>query len=233
MQDRSLYPRVTTVIESFKDGDLSAWAVKEAFKAYCRLWDDHVGSTGRDPDRDEIIAQAKRASGDIMRTAARRGTAVHHMIEGKAVEVSEEDAVSVANGHQSFLKWASERNFEPIAHEVPIWSDKHGYRGTLDCIGKVDGRLEVIDWKTSNAIRLGYRLQTAAYWYGYKESCPAPEAVQGIRIVRFGGRSDKESQVKDEVAYDELIIDGEEEISIDFNAFRSAKLLYDWKLKRK
>lgn len=237
MQDRNHYPRVTTVLhEGFVDGDLAGWAIKEAFRSYCRLWDDHVGSTGKDPDRDEIIAQAKRASGDIMRTAARRGTAVHHLIEGKTREelsVEEGDWDSIEPMYESFLKWAKERNFRPVANEVPVWSDKHGYRGTLDCIGEVDGVMTLLDWKTSNSIRLGYRLQLAAYWYAYKESCQNPEDVKLIRIVRFGGRSDKGGQTKDLVEYEELIIDGEEEISIDFNAFLAAKRLHDWKLKRK
>lgn len=237
MLDRSLYPRVTTVIhEGFKDGDLQTWAIKEAFKKYCRIWDDHVRSNDFDPDRDEIIKDAKRASQEIMQDAARRGTAVHHMIEGRSREelkVVEGDWESVDPMYKSFELWAKERNFKPLANEVSVWSDKWGYRGTLDCIGEVDGIVTLCDWKTSNAIRLEYRLQLAAYWYAYKESCENQFDTKLIRIVRFGGRSDKSSQTKDLVTYEELIVDGETEIAEDFETFLAAKKIYDWKLKRK
>lgn len=230
MQVRASYPRVTTVLhEGFKDGDLEGWAIKEAFKKYKALVDSGAS-------HDEAASEARGASKEIMRNAARRGTAVHHMIEGKAREelsIVEGDWESVEPMYRSFLLWASERNFKPLAQEVPVWSDKHGYKGTLDCIGEVDGVTTLLDWKTSNSVRLEYRLQLAAYWYGYKESCPEPADVKMIRIVRFGGRSDKESQVKDVVTYEELIVDSETEISEDFNAFLAAKRLHDWKLKRK
>jgi hypothetical protein len=238
---RNDYPRVTTVLhEGFPETGLETWAVKEAMKKLTIL----INEQGM--GLEEAIKEAKRAGREIMENAARRGTAVHHLIEGKTegqLAVQEGDMESVRPMYESFLKWAADRNFKPVANEIPIWSDKHGYKGTLDCIGWVDGRLELIDWKTSNSIRLGYRCQTAAYWYGFKESANVPgvysslnvqgEVLQGIRIVRFGGRSDKETQLKDLVEYDELIIDGEDEISIDFNAFLAAKRLHDWKLKRK
>jgi hypothetical protein len=192
--------------------------------------------TGLIPNIDELWDLSKGASNEVKTNAARRGTAVHHMIEGKTEEeltLQDGDLDSVRPMYQSFLLWAKERNFEPVANEVPVWSDKHGYKGTLDCIGKVDGVMTLLDWKTSNSISLDYRLQLAAYWYGYKESCPSPEDVKMIRIVRFGGRSDKDTQLKDIVTYEELIVDSEEDIAIDFNAFLACKRLLDWKLKRK
>jgi len=230
MLDRSSYPRVTSILhEGFKDGDIEGWAIKEAFKRYKKLVD--AGAT-----HDEAFSEARGASKEIMQDAGRRGTAVHHLIEGRAKEhlvLQEGDLASVEPMYESFLLWTKDRDFKPLANEVPVWSDKHGYKGTLDCIGIVDGMVTLLDWKTSNSIRLDYRLQLAAYWYAYKESRPDPHPIRMIRIVRFGGRSDKETQVKDLVEYEELIIDGDEEIAVDFNAFLAAKRLHDWKLKRK
>ena len=247
MQDRSAYPRVTTVLNVVAKDTLVNWAVKEALKKLQRLYAERLGSSeGPLPDLKDLCDEAKGAANEIKLNAARRGTATHHLIEGRTEEeltLQDGDLDSVRPMYESFKLWASERNFVPIANEVPIWSDKHGFKGTLDCIGTVDGRLELIDWKTSNHIGLDYRLQTAAYWYGLKECKPdmfyQPNGdadrlpLQGIRIVRFGGRSDKETQLKDVVTYDELIIDGEDDISVDFNAFLAAKRLHDWQLKRK
>ncbi len=246
MIDRSNYPRVTSILEIVAKDGLQIWAVKEAMKKLLSLYQEHMGTHGT-ADLAALCQEANGASDEIKRNAARRGTAVHHLIEGRKREelsIAEGDWENIENMYKSFELWASERNFEPIANEVPIWSDKHGFKGTLDCIGYVDGRLELIDWKTSNAIDLSYRMQTSAYWYGLRESWPMPVigqenvpynpfTLQGIRIVRFGGRSDKETQVKDLVKYEELIIDGDTEIAEDFNAFLAAKRLYDWKLKRK
>jgi len=244
MLDRSLYPRVTTVLhEGFKDGDLESWAIKMAMQKLLALWQEHMGThDGALPDLEALCAESSGASKEIMRTAARRGTATHHLIEGKTreeLQIQEEDWGSVESMYESFKLWAKERNFTPIANEVAVWSDKHGYKGTLDCIGYVDGRLELIDWKTSNAIQKGYRLQTTAYWSALRETWTIDETrfnpfeLQGIRIVRFGGRSNKDTQIKDLVKYEELIIDGQETIDEDFDAFLAAKKLYDWKLKRK
>lgn len=237
MRDRSNYPRVTTVLhEGFKDGNLETWAVKEAMKKLVMLHQDYCGSHDDAPDVAALCEEAKGASKEIMQNAARRGTAVHHLIEGKnraELSIIEGDWESVEPMYESFELWAKERNFKALANEVPVWSDKHGYKGTLDCIGEVDGVVTLCDWKTSNVIRLEYRMQLAAYWYAYKESQTNPLDTKLIRIVRFGGRSDKSSQLKDLVTYEEMIIDGEEEIAVDFNAFLAAKRLLDWKLKRK
>lgn len=228
MRNRNEYPRVTTILDAVGK-DLGGWEVKEAMKKLKE-------STGYCTTLDEAIAIAKGAANEIKNNAARRGTAVHHLIEGKTKEelrLEEGDWESVEPMYESFKLWASERNFKAIHNEVSVWSDKHGYKGTLDCIGEVDGVTTLLDWKTSNSIRLEYRLQLAAYWYAYKESCPEPLDTKLIRIVRFGGRSDKESQTKDLVEYEEMIVDSEEEIAIDFNAFLAAKRIHDWKLKRK
>lgn len=237
MLDRSSYPRVTTVLGVMSKDGLEGWAMKMAIRRFKDLYVERLGSSeGTLPDIDGLWDLSKGASNDIKLTAARRGTATHHLIEGKTregLQIVDGDWDSVGPMYESFKLWAKERNFEPVVNEVPVWSDKHGYKGTLDCIGNVDGVMTLLDWKTSNSIGLDYRLQLAAYWYAYKESCRAPEDVKMIRIVRFGGRSDKESQTKDLVQYEELIIDSEEEIAVDFNAFLACKRLHDWKLKRK
>jgi hypothetical protein len=88
------------------------------------------------------------------------------------------------------LKWMQAHNVRWQSTEKKIYSREHKYAGTLDGLAIVDSCndptcckyyfkdcLTVIDWKTSNALRLEYILQVAAYIYAYQEE-------HGVKIMR-------------------------------------------------
>jgi len=175
---RQNYPRVTSILGQLSKDGLTGWALSMMRKAI---------EAGEDP------STAMLASENFNNKAAKMGTEVHDIIEkiinGEEFPLSEdENPAHIFNGVSSWLKWKEERNFEPISAELKVFSDKHGYRGTLDCIGKVDGKLVVLDWKTSNSIRDEYRLQGAAYFYALKEMCltiPGFADKLGLSSVHF------------------------------------------------
>jgi ATP-dependent exoDNAse (exonuclease V) beta subunit len=59
--------------------------------------------------------------------------------------------------------WKAEAKPEIIATETTIFSDIHGYAGTVDCICRIDGVPYVIDFKTSKQVWHEYELQISAY----------------------------------------------------------------------
>ncbi len=65
--------------------------------------------------------------------------------------------------------WAKEHGFEPIRSEQVVYSHRYRYAGTFDLLGYVDGRLTLIDLKTSKAVYDEMRLQLAAYWWALQE----------------------------------------------------------------
>lgn len=63
----------------------------------------------------------------------------------------------------SFLKWYREVKPETIATETVVFSDTHGYAGTVDYVCRIDGVPYVIDFKTSKQVWTEYELQVSAY----------------------------------------------------------------------
>lgn len=61
-----------------------------------------------------------------------------------------------------FHDFRAEHDFQPMFTEVTAWSHKHGYAGTLDWLGYLDGRLVIGDTKTSRKIHDEHKLQLAA-----------------------------------------------------------------------
>ena len=74
-------------------------------------------------------------------------------------ELSYEELLCV----KSFIDWMNEAKPEVIATETTIFSEIHGYAGTIDLICKLDGVPYVIDFKTSKQVWREHELQISAY----------------------------------------------------------------------
>src|SRR5690348_2093067 len=171
-------PSITTILKVIGKGDaLTQWA------ANCAA--DYIRECVAPGERlDEI---AINALADGARFAFRRkskeacdiGTLVHKWIEAYLVEwfagrrVPEmpvnDDARRACN---AALDWLARTNYKPQATEMRLYSLKHGYAGTADAQGvaaSINGKLAIVDWKTSKAIYPEYRFQTAAYAQAHSE----------------------------------------------------------------
>ena len=115
----------------------------------------------------------------IMRKAGKEGTQVHEaaedLVEGK--EVSWMDDYGRAKYSQivweMILKFADFwKTYKPelISSEQFVWSDEHKFAGTADIVCKMNGKVWLIDIKTSNSIHKSYDLQLASYAKGLEES---------------------------------------------------------------
>ena len=66
------------------------------------------------------------------------------------------------------------KKIEPVGLETVLWSDVLGIAGRCDCIGMYDGKLSIIDYKTSRKHKskkdiLNYWLQTTFYALAFEE----------------------------------------------------------------
>lgn len=86
-------------------------------------------------------------------------TKVMDKTSGEMVELSLEELICV----KSFCDWRDEVKPEILATEITIFSDKHGYAGTVDLICRIDGVLYVVDFKTSKQVWMEHELQISAY----------------------------------------------------------------------
>lgn len=64
---------------------------------------------------------------------------------------------------KSFCDWRDEVKPEVIATEMTVFSDIHGYAGTVDLVCRIDGIMYVVDFKTSKQVWREHELQVSAY----------------------------------------------------------------------
>jgi len=109
---------------------------------------------------------------DVLRRAAEVGTNVHSAIELllKGVELNSE-AYSLTEQIyiMRFIEFFETNEVEVLETETPFVfeGDEYGYGGTIDFVGKVNGVMMLIDWKTSNGIYDSHKIQVAAYGMAY------------------------------------------------------------------
>jgi len=113
----------------------------------------------------------------IARTAAARGTAVHHMCEDYLNNMYINYPTKFAEHKKKFLPYALFRVLKEqalchidniYAQEAGLYSDKYKVAGRVDCIADYKGKLSIIDFKTSTRERTdawneNYYIQGSAY----------------------------------------------------------------------
>jgi hypothetical protein len=127
---------------------------------------------------EEWLKNMGRSADYIVKKAAEDGTKVHEMAE------------SYLNGEEvSFLNQYSTPQYDPdiwlmflrfvefwetynpklIETEVHLFSDELKVAGTCDLVCEIDGKIWLLDLKTSNYIQTTYEIQTAVYGQCYEE----------------------------------------------------------------
>jgi hypothetical protein len=121
------------------------------------------------------------AAGEAIKTkSAEEGTLLHEIVE--AIIAGKETAIPdpIRPAVSAFLDFKNQHEIIPHQVETRIVSKKHNYAGTLDVLAEVDGRLGVLDLKTSLAIYRDYGIQAAAYVEALKEQPSMPDLTRWI-----------------------------------------------------
>lgn len=159
-------PGVTSIIGMLPKDFLRYWAAKE------------VATTAVDQaptvlqmllngQREAAIDFLKKAPDRNTRQAADVGTAAHDVFEtlagGGAVGRLHPDVEPFRAHFEDFLEKLQP---EIVFREETVWSDTHGYAGSFDGYGVIDGRRLWLDWKTTRSgVHSEVGLQLAAYRY--------------------------------------------------------------------
>lgn len=177
LKDGSKVPGVTTIVGRFKEsGALLFWAFEQ----------------GKAAERGEISKLYDKRD-----EAAESGTLAHSMVECHINGVALPDMAPYPNevrrqatqAYQSYLSWESMTKLEIVEQEMELVSETYKYGGCPDAIGVVDGKLSLVDWKTSNAVYPDYRLQLAAYRNLWEENHPDKPLTGGFHLCRFSKTS--------------------------------------------
>jgi hypothetical protein len=118
------------------------------------------------------------------------GTQAHHLIEwairkalGQKVGPEPKVVDDAQWAFMAFEDWARSVALKPIFIEQTVFSRVHGYAGTMDLLAEIEGRIELVDFKTGKAIYAETHLQNVAYQVAVSEMGHAQP--QGGRIVRL------------------------------------------------
>ncbi|CAM5999304.1 unnamed protein product [Sphagnum balticum] len=157
------------------------------------------------------------------------------------------------NGVNAFLAWEQEHKVKYHSSERVVYSKSQNFVGTLDVSAEVDGMYCLIDFKSSNGLYNGVRMQTAAY-------CKADEEEQGkklykgrwaLRLSKYSefeyyeveqekkmlkkkiaelqGKEFKDYEIKPYQVFEAKFLDGMKEfMDRDWKAFINCRELYAW-----
>ena len=127
----------------------------------------------------------------IKREAADRGTHIHKLAEDYLNNLTPDTSTLKDN----FVYLEMWKNFTPVLNridtihcqEARLFSHYLKMAGTVDCIGKFDGRLSIIDFKTSTKYKKkewikDYFMQCAAYAIMYEELTSIPIDTLAVLI---------------------------------------------------
>ncbi len=139
---------------------------------------------------------------DVMERASALGTAVHRMIEldcaGILDEAALHDDLRIYLGQ--WRQFRAQSGFVPIHSEQRVCSRAFGYAGTLDLIGRLNGRIALIDAKRCASVPKTAGPQTAGYETAFREQSGMTDPIDRFalhlaperwRLVPFTDPADK------------------------------------------
>ena len=168
-----------------KSGPISWWAVNKMCIPYIR---EHLKPNTKydEIEIEQIFKEAGREHVKGKEKAADIGTAIHKWAElyllGKKPKKPKNPQMLL--GINAFLKWLKEYKVELVYTERKVYSRLHDYAGTVDLVAKIDGKLSVVDFKSSNGLYNEYRFQVASYMQALREELALD--FKQYWLTRFG-----------------------------------------------
>jgi hypothetical protein len=156
-------PGVTTILSGgLPKPALINWAANSTAEYAVDHWDELLQL-----DPSKRLKKLQGARYEERDAAANRGTQVHELAE-KLAHGDEVDVPDAIAGHvESYVQFLDEFDPRPVLIEATVFSNKHGYAGTLDAIFEFPtlGQTLLCDIKTN---RSGIFGETAAQLAGYR-----------------------------------------------------------------
>ena len=125
--------------------------------------------------------------------------------EGAVKIINTRTPKGVENCLSDFRQFLATHEVEPILIERKIFSQKNKFAGTADLVAEVDGKMTLVDWKTSKSLYPSYFVQASAYAEAINEELKVdksllPRPIEQVMIVNLNKESRLDVQVKDKWA---------------------------------
>jgi hypothetical protein len=234
-------PGVTTYLNIIdKSRPLIIWAI-ELYRDYLLeclakgITEEHIyeGGVLHEERKQEAVAIGDEANGWIEK-----------YIKGESAEMPKRREAQVAVN--AFLDWEAANKVKFLSSERVVYSKKHDYIGKMDIEAKVNGKLSMIDIKTSDGLYNTYGMQTAAYLKADEEE--SGREYRGRWLIRLAKETEQDYVKRMELknvnrqrkrkepieippyqVFEAKFFDDEEgSFDRDFKAFLNAKALYEW-----
>ena len=196
LADGTIVPGVTTIVGLLNKPHLVAWANK-------------MGLQGID-----TTAYTAAAAG--------AGSCAHEIIQamvgGPEVDFSKytgEEIEAARNAADKFRAWLVNHDMQTHMIEEQIVSERYRTGGTIDWYGELDGKMTLVDIKTSGNVYAEHVIQVAAYAQLQKDE---EYPIEEVRILRYS-REDADDH-RDMRVSDRLLEAG-------FNIFLHLREVYD------
>ncbi len=153
-EDKKKLPSITTVLSILSRAGIAAWRKRVGDKEADRI--SHIAST--------------------------RGSAVHQIIEDYIDNKEDFDAgyfPHIMESFQQIKPIIDKRIGKVYAQEQPLYSNHLGVAGRVDCVAEFDGKLSIIDFKTSKKRKTrsncyNYFMQESGYAIMWEERTKMP-----------------------------------------------------------
>jgi ATP-dependent exoDNAse (exonuclease V) beta subunit len=169
----------------------------------------------------------------IVRKAAEEGTQVHELCEaylnGEELKFLDDKGRPQYNPDvwQMFLRFVEFwETIKPtlIETEVHLFSDVLQVAGTCDLIIEIDGKLWLLDLKTSNQLQTTYELQTAVYGQCYEECFGRKIDHYGILWLKSSKRGAKKGKMQGK-GWE--VVESTRSFDENIDIFKTVKRLFD------
>lgn len=173
-----IVPSVTTVLKAGASEALTQWAVDQT-AGYAAINPDAVLRRSQDaafqflrfywrrsPDPLEEGYDITNYHLGVLQDSADLGTSIHEWMQA---DVGEGEYPDISTKNDLFFemvgewdKWFAGNFVEPVFTEATVYNSKEQYAGTLDCLWRINGKLCLIDMKSSRSLWPDHSRQLAA-----------------------------------------------------------------------
>ena len=161
---------VTKVLGIINKPALVYWAANCCGDYFKRNIQPGISYTMDEVQIESFIKEMKASRFKESSNALEIGSIVHKFAEDYANGKTPTTPVNkqAAAGAMAFVDWWNTNDIKVVSVEKKVYSREHEYCGTADLIAYVDGKLSMIDYKTSKAIYPEYFYQVGgAYSNAY------------------------------------------------------------------
>jgi hypothetical protein len=182
---------------------------------------------------EDWLKQVGNNADYIVRKAAEDGTQTHGLCEtylnGEEINFlsTSGDPKYDINIWQMFLRFVEFwETFNPvlIETEVHLFSDEWKVAGTCDLVVEIEGKIWVLDIKTSNHLHTTYDFQTAVYGKCYEECFGKKIDHRGILWLKSAKRGPKKDKMQGK-GWE--VVESSRTYEEDLNLFKTVKTIFD------